>query len=268
MNQYVIALVKTERLATESFLHTYTCPEIARTSRAGQFVSILPSASSDPLLRRPFSICIVDREEGTFTVLIKVVGPGTKLLADLVAGSRVDMLATLGLHFVWEGAKKLLLVAGGVGVAPLLLLAQEVHEQFPDSEHGRDGATRSEIVFCYGAQTGSQFVLLDRIEPLADRLVLTTNDGSKGIQGFCTEAAESHFDEDVSIFTCGPNPMMNDLLKRTRARGLEGQCSLENQMGCTIGACLGCVVPTTKGYRRICIDGPVLPTEILEEINW
>lgn len=261
MNKYVLRLEKNETLVRGSHLHTYACDEIARAARPGQFVNILPGGGTDPLLRRPFSICTVDRAAGTFTVLIKIVGPGTHLLGQMPPGTLVDMLAPLGLAFEWEPRGRMLLVAGGVGVAPLLLLSQEVREQAP-SPGG------PEIIFCYGARTAGDFVLLDRITPLVDQLVLTTNDGSRGTKEFVTEAAERYFAPGVSIFTCGPNPMMNDLLTRMRRRGLEGQVSLENQMGCGIGACQGCVVTTRQGYRRICCDGPVLPTTVLDSIGW
>ena len=266
MNKFLLPLVRNESLAPGSFLLTFECREIAEEARAGQFVGMLPSHSSDPLLRRPFSICTVDRDKGEFTVLIKVIGPGTRMLSEIALGASVDMLAPLGLHFQWQDARRMLLVAGGVGVAPLLLLCQEVHEAFSNDKPS--AALRPEIVFCYGARTASEFVLLDRIEPLVDRLVLTTDDGSRGAKEFCTQAAERDFSPGVSIFTCGPNPMMNDLLRRMRKVGLEGQASLENQMGCEIGACLGCVIPTRQGYRRICCEGPVVSTEILEKIEW
>jgi dihydroorotate dehydrogenase electron transfer subunit len=268
MNQYLLALEKNERLNENSYLHTYRDLEIARQSRPGQFVSIRPSHGSDPLLRRPFSICTTDRETGEFTVLIKAIGPGTRLLCEMPPGTKVDMLAPLGLHFEWKGAKKMLMVAGGVGVAPLLFLANEVREAFPDCSPNHRSEVRPEVIFCYGARTDAEFVLLDRIEPAVDKLVLTTDDGSRGAREFVTQAAERFFSDDISIFTCGPNPMMNDLLKRMRARGLEGQVSLENQMGCTLGACLGCVVTTRVGYKRVCCEGPVMPTEILETIGW
>ncbi len=265
MKKHLLPLVATTRLSRDSYLHTYHSDEVASAARAGQFVNILPGAGSDPLLRRPFSVCTVDRAAGTFTVLIKVVGPGTRMLAELSPGAIVDMLAPLGLHFEWEGATRMVLVAGGVGVAPLLLLCQEVRERVQD---GSPDSPVPEIIFCYGARTKDDFVLLDQIRPLVDQLVLTTNDGSLGTKEFCTQAAERLFTTQTSIFTCGPNPMMDDLLKRMRKAGLEGQVSLENQMGCGIGACQGCVVTTRQGYRRICCEGPVLPTQTLESIGW
>lgn len=260
MKKYILPLIKNERLVPGSYLHTFECAEIARAARAGQFVNILPGSGHDPLLRRPFSICTVDRAAGTFTVLIKVVGQGTRMLAEMMPGTMVDMLAPLGLHFEWEGARTMLMVAGGVGVAPLLLLSQEVREA--------NLATPPRIIFCYGARSAGDFVLLDQIKPVVDELVLTTNDGSLGTKEFATQAAERYFAPDISIFTCGPNPMMDDLLKRMRRAGLEGQVSLENQMGCGIGACQGCVVTTRKGYVRICCDGPVLQTQTLDSIGW
>lgn len=267
MNQYLLPLEKNERLNPVTHLHTYRHPDIARLASPGQFVSVRASLGTDPLLRRPFSFCTADRETGRFTILIKVIGPGTRLLADMAPGTKVDMLAPLGHSFQWKGAKRLLLIAGGVGVAPLLFLAREVHETYPDCRAGQRSEVRPEIIFCYGARTAAEFVLLDQIERVVDRLILTTDDGSQGAREFVTQAAERFFEPHVSIFTCGPNPMMNDLLKRMRRAGLEGQASLENQMGCSIGACLGCVVTTRKGYRRVCCEGPVMPTEIFETIG-
>ena len=260
MKQYLLELIDNQSLADGIVLHTFREPEIAGAARPGQFVNVRVTGLFDPLLRRTFSICSVDRAGGTFTVLIRVIGPGTRLLAALLPGAQVDMLAPLGKHFEWSGARRMMLVAGGVGVAPMLFLAQEVRDRRPDPA--------PEIIFCYGTRTAADFVLLERIEPLVDRLVLTTDDGSLGGRGLVTEAAERLFAPDLSVFTCGPNPMMNDLLRRMRAAGLEGQVSLENQMGCGIGACQGCVVPTRQGYVRICCDGPVLPTTMFEEIKF
>lgn len=260
MKQYFLELIDNQQPAPGTVLHTYYEPEIAAEARPGQFINVRVSPLTDPLLRRPFSICTVDRKAGLFTVLIKVIGPGTRLLEGLRTGAKVDMLAPLGKSFEWSGARRMMLVAGGVGVAPMLFLAQEVRAAAPHP--------RPEIIFCYGARTAAEFVLLDQIEPLVDRLVLATNDGSRGEQGFVTEAAERLFAPDLAIFTCGPNPMMNDLLRRMRVAGLEGQVSLENTMGCGIGACQGCVVPTRKGYIRICCEGPVLPTTMFDAIQF
>jgi dihydroorotate dehydrogenase electron transfer subunit len=260
VKQYVLELIANETLAPGQVLHTYYGPDIAVRSRPGQFVNIRPSEGSDPLLRRPFSVCTVDRARGTFTVLIKAIGPGTRILAELRPGARVDMLAPLGVGFEWIGARRVIMVAGGVGVAPLLFLAQQLRAMAPEPA--------PEIVFCYGARSAGEFVLLDRIEPLVNRLVLTTNDGTKGEKGFVTVAAEREFSPEAAIYTCGPNPMMDDLLTRMRAAGLEGQVSLENQMGCGIGACQGCVVPTREGYIRICCEGPVMPTTMLDAIRF
>ena len=253
-------LVRNEKLNPDTVLQTYRCPDVAGAALPGQFVNIRVSEHTDPLLRRPLSICGVDRNAGTFTALIKIVGQGTQLLGELAPGAKIDLIGPLGRPFDWTGARRMLLVAGGVGVAPLHFLASEVHATAPDP--------KPEIVFCYGARTAGDFVLLDQIETLVDRLVLVTEDGSRGEKGLATEAAEKQFTPETSVFTCGPNPMMNDLLRRMRAAGLEGQVSLENQMGCGIGACQGCVVPTRSGYLRVCHDGPVMRTELFDKIEF
>jgi dihydroorotate dehydrogenase electron transfer subunit len=271
MKQYQCEMLATRTLAPGTVLQTYAGPEIARAARPGQFVNIRPSSGTDPLLRRPISICTVDRLAGTFALLIKEAGEGTRMLCALRPGTRVDMLAPLGVGFQWRPGGRMILVAGGVGVAPMLFLAREVRAAeraaWPEVE-GNSARHESEIVFCYGARSKNDFVLLDDIRAHADRVILTTVDGSAGEQGFVTPAAERMFVPGAQIFTCGPNPMMDDLLARMRRTGLEGQVSLENQMGCGIGACQGCVVPTRQGYVRICCDGPVLTTEMLENIGF
>lgn len=264
MNRHLVPLLRNDRLNETSVLHTYESAAIAREAEPGQFVHILVAPGAGPLMRRPFSVCETDRAAGTFTVLIKAVGIGTRLLADMAPGAVGDMLAPLGTRFDAAGARRMLMVGGGVGVAPLLFLAGVVREK-----ERRDAATdRAEIVFCYGARSSRDFVLLDRIRPLVDRLELATDDGSLGTKGTCTEVAEREFAADTAIFTCGPNPMMNDLLKRMRRAGVEGQVSLENRMGCGIGACQGCVVPTRGGYRRVCNEGPVMSSAAFDEIRW
>lgn len=262
MKQYLLELIDNRPLAEGVILQTFHEPAIAAAARPGQFVNVRTTGLSDPLLRRPFSIASTNPAAGTFEVLIKVIGPGTRLLAEMKPGAPVDMLAPLGKSFDWAGAHKIMLVAGGVGVAPMLFLAEMARRE------QAAGAPAPEIIFCYGARTAAEFVLLDRIEPLVDRLVLSTNDGSRGERGFVTEAAERLFTPGLAIFTCGPNPMMDDLLRRMRKAGLEGQVSLENTMGCGIGACQGCVVPTRRGYIRICCEGPVLPTTMFDAIKF
>lgn len=258
MQPYRLELIDSEELTPTVVLQTIRGPEIAAQAVPGQFVNIRPSTGTDPLLRRPISIAAVNRIMGTFSILVKRIGPGTRLLAERRPGTKVDVIGPLGRGFEWTDARRMVLVAGGVGVAPMLFLAREaVQRQQPP-----------EITFCYGARTAGEFVLLDQIEQTAGRLVLATEDGSRGHHGFVTEAAEPLLEPGTSIATCGPNPMMDDLMQRMRARGLEGQVSLENQMGCGIGACQGCVVPTRRGYIRICCDGPVLPTVWFDTIRF
>ena len=263
-SQIQTELVECVALGATANLLTFSAPDWARGAEPGQFVHIRTGEGGAPLLRRPVSICTTDLETGTFSLLIQVVGPGTQWLATRRPGTRVDMLGPLGRSFVWrrKGAappSRLMLVGGGVGVAPLLFLAQTVRRACP--------AAPPEILFFYGARTVEQFVMLDRIEPLVDELVLATEDGSRGEKGFVTESAERRFTPETQVMTCGPNPMMNDLLARMRRAGLEGQVSLEAMMACGVGACQGCATPTRTGYARVCCEGPVFPTERFDRIE-
>ncbi len=109
-------------------------------------------------------------------------------------------------------------------------------------------------------------MLLEKLLHPSIRLVLTTEDGSQGAKGYVTEHAAPFLTPEAQVFVCGPAPTMNAALGLLRARGLEGQISLENRMGCGVGACQGCVVPSRRGMIRVCCDGPVVPSEWLDTV--
>ncbi|NQU44543.1 dihydroorotate dehydrogenase electron transfer subunit [bacterium] len=231
---------------------------VCRACRPGQFFNLRALDSTSPLLLRPISICDARAEDEEIDFLLQVIGEGTRQLSQLGVGSRILAVGPLGTAFEVDPARPALIVAGGVGVAPVHFLARRMRAE------AVQGAGR--IVFCYGARTEADFVLLDRIEKVADELVLTTEDGTRGERGFVTTAATAHLGPDVQIVSCGPPAMMNALLGPMRERGLEGQFSLENQMGCGVGACMGCVVPGREGMIRVCCDGPVVATELLDRV--
>ncbi len=248
-------------LAPDTHLLTFTLDaDKARACKPGQFYNLRPLDSTAPLLRRPVSICDVRPEEEEMDLLVRVVGAGTKLLAARQPGAILDLIGPLGKPFIPPTERPALLIAGGVGVAPLYFLARRLAEAAQAASRNLD------TVFCYGARTAQDFVLTDAIESVCERLVLTTQDGSRGAQGHVTVATEGLLDHEHDIFVCGPAPMMNAVLSQMRARGLEGQFSLENQMGCGVGACQGCVVPGRNGLIRVCADGPVVRTELLNSI--
>ena len=245
----------------DTFLLTFAiAPEKARLCLPGQFYNLRPLDSTAPLLRRPISICDVRSEAGEIDFLVKQVGKGTSLLTKRMPGTQIDAIGPLGNPFAVDVTRPAVMVAGGVGVAPLYFLSKWMRAK------AGSGELSPAITFCYGARTEQDFVLLDRIEKVASTLVLATEDGSRGYKGYVTSASESLLTPETQIFVCGPSPMMNTLLKMLQNRGLQGQLSLENRMGCGVGACQGCVVPGRHGMIRVCCDGPVVSSDLLDSV--
>ncbi len=231
--------------------------DVAAACRPGQFFNIQPLQSTAPLLRRPISICDARPDTGELDLLVQVVGEGTRLVTQHQPGDALDAVGPLGSTFTADPARPSVMIAGGVGVAPVYYLSQTLL---------RRSASPASITFCYGARTAAGFVLLEKLQHPSLRLVLTTEDGSQGAKGYVTEHAAPFLTPEAQVFVCGPAPMMNAALDLLRARGLEGQISLENRMGCGVGACQGCVVPSRRGMIRVCCDGPVVPSEWLDTV--
>lgn len=216
------------------------CSEI---SAPGQFINIKLDGF---YLRRPISI--YSYGEDYVTIIFKVVGQGTKALAQKKRGDILDVLMPLGNGFdAKNGGEKPLLVGGGIGVPPLYGLA----ESLVDS-----GITPQVII---GFNGKDDIILAEEFKVLGINPVITTVDGSVGIKGFVTDAMKTQ-DFDY-IYTCGPEPM----LKAVYDAAPDGQFSFEARMACGFGACMGCTCETKYGYKRICKDGPVL---YKEEIKW
>ena len=270
----LLEIKRSEALTADSFLLTLALdPEIARECRPGQFFNLRALDSTAPLLRRPISICDARPDKGEMDLLIQAVGDGTRLLTRRRPGAAIDAVGPLGNPFDADPARPALMIAGGVGVAPLYFLAKTLRLAQKmkagacgcgDCGGGASGNTLPPITFCYGARSESGFVLLDEIEAVSDRLILATEDGSRGEKGFVTTHAEPLLNAGAQIFVCGPSPMMNVVLKSLQAKGLRGQLSLENMMGCGVGACQGCVVPSKTGTVRVCCDGPVVSSDLLD----
>jgi len=226
----------------------------------GQFVQVKVEHSPGTFLRRPISINFVDYEQNELWLLVAAIGDGTRAIASLQAGDRVNCILPLGNTFsvvpggnnVMEESTpgKHLLVGGGVGIAPLLFQGKRIHEQ------------GGEVVFLLGGRKSSDLLLLDEYAKYG-RVMLTTEDGSKGEKGFVTNHSILQKETFDIIQCCGPKPMMQAMAAYCQKTSTECEVSLENLMACGLGACLCCVEKTTKGNVCVCTEGPVMNTKKL-----
>jgi dihydroorotate dehydrogenase electron transfer subunit len=231
--------------------------EMATTAQPGQFVMLRVGSGIDPLLRRPFSVAGVRGD--LFTVMYRVVGKGTAVMTAAREGEKLAVLGPLGKGFnvPREGVLPVL-IGGGIGVAPLFFLCQCL------------SARRLE--FMMGFRTAKD-ILGPEDEAPDHRLSLSTDDGTQGHAGFVTNLLGIYLDKNqtqsMSLFACGPRPMLYQVAEMARVRGIPCQVSLEAAMACGLGACQGCAVkaPTneTRSYYHACQDGPVFN---VESIDW
>jgi dihydroorotate dehydrogenase electron transfer subunit len=251
----MVPLVTREGLGGPYWLLTFRHPEVAREARAGQFVMIKAGTSAEPPLRRPFSIMAVDPGGETFTLFVKEVGPGSAALCALAPGEIAQCLGPLGRHFTSpQPGTGALLVAGGYGVAPFRLFADELSRG--------QGPPR----LFYGGRTAADLPLLEKLEASGLLLTPATEDGSVGYRGRVTEPLRQWLDANrgpVRMYACGPEAMLRAVARLAEERHLEAEVSLDPWMGCGIGTCLGCVVhvqdegdPRAR-YRCACTEGPV-----------
>lgn len=213
----------------------------------GQFVEVRVDGSPSTFLRRPISVNFVDYGTNQLWLLVAAIGDGTRRLASLRAGDVLNCMFPLGNSFTMPNgsAEKVLLVGGGVGVAPLLYFGKCLN----------DAGCRP--VFLLGARSKGDLLLLDEFGKYGE-VCITTEDGTAGERGFVTNHSildKVRFDR---ISTCGPKPMMVAVAKYAKAHGIECEASLENMMACGLGACLCCVEKTTEGNVCVCKEGPVM----------
>jgi len=232
----------------------------------GQFVMLETTRSLEPYVRRAFSVADVTRigsDEARIELLAKVVGRGTGAMAGLRPGDLRAVLGPLGRPFGLPrpGAGPVALVAGGVGSAPLLLLARKLV------------GAGARFDFFYGGRSAGDLPRAEEFERLTGegggRFVPATEDGSRGFAGRVTSALDAAIAQGTGyeqLYACGPMPMLAAVARLSDERGVPGQAALETEMGCGFGACLGCAVPARAGgYRLCCKDGPVFR---LDEVRW
>lgn len=218
----------------------------------GQFAEVRVDAPG-AYLRRPLSIHDVDYDKQQIKLLVQEVGTGTRALTALSLGSTINMLYPLGKGYSLPDSKRVLLVGGGCGVAPLLFLGRYLK---------KNGITPR---FLIGTRTAAGLVRLDAYRELGEVMV-TTEDGSAGTKGYVIHhpVMKTETPDFDWIYTCGPEAMMRILAKYANKHGLSCQVSLENHMACGIGACLCCITPTKDGHKCTCTDGPVFDSKYLQ----
>ena len=261
MEQSDSTITRIEKLGSDIVRMTVQAPTIASQAKPGQFVSIRAGVGYDPLLRRPFSIHQVNADS-TLQILFKVIGKGTSQLAEQAVGASVNLMGPLGNHFTPGAA--MCLVGGGLGIAPLLFLAQTLLRQDPQPA----------MVIILGARNRDELIALTSgFQSLDVTLHLTTDDGSIGHHGLVTDLMPGLLSQQDGwqVRSCGPYPMLRAVAALSRKHGWQCQVSLETMMACGISACLGCTVEASANHRKggpylhVCKDGPVFDEG---EIAW
>jgi dihydroorotate dehydrogenase electron transfer subunit len=257
-------VIANTRLSPDYNVVSLAAPEIASIVAPGQFVMVKPGRAHDPLLRRPFSVFEVLRNgpaaDGSpgepigLSLLSKRIGVTTAMLFELVEGDVVSCLGPLGRPFtVIDPPHEAFMVAGGVGLAPFATLTEALH------------ARGTAMTLLYGARSSSELFYLDWFERRNVRLVLSTEDGSRGDRGRVTLPLERELKaaagRPVRIFSCGPEPMLEAVAHVAARYGVPCEVSVERVMGCGMGGCYSCVIPVRdesgQHYVRSCLAGPV-----------
>jgi len=241
-------------VAKEVWRLTLYSPQIAMAANAGQFINVRPSSGHDPLLRRPFSLNRIDLAAKTISILYKIVGRGTELISRYRVGEQVDIIGPLGQGFkLPQPTKKALIIAGGMGIAPMHPLVREL------------GARGSSVTCLYGVRCAEDRAEVRELTELGAMVVTASEEGCGFYQGTVTGLLATTLGEDdfSQAFTCGPHAMLAAVKELCSQASLPLQISLESIMACGLGVCLGCTCPRGEGdmYWHVCTDGPVFSAE-------
>lgn len=255
MIQTKAQVISNKEIATGCYDLRLFSPEITMTAQPGQFVHALCDQDRNFILRRPFSISRL-LGGNVFELLFKVVGKGTAVLSKLQARQLVDIIGPLGCGFkMSEDLNKVVLVAGGMGVAPLIFLADKLVGQGIETHVLQGAASKEELL---------HFMVLRSI---ASRVLPVTEDGSLGHQGLVVDFLSTVIEKEKpqQIYACGPEPMLKKVAEMAMEYKIGCQVSLERRMACGLGACYSCVCQTKSGYKKVCAEGPVFQGQ---EIVW
>lgn len=217
----------------------------------GQFALIKVADATTPMLRRPISY--LKANGGFIEFAYRVVGTGTEILSKTVEGARLKILGPLGNGFdVSQLKSNVMLVAGGIGIAPIFFLADYLFSK-------KIGG----VTVVYGARSEKELALSNEAARISSKMIIVTDDGSAGVKGLASDAAVAQMKENPpeAVFVCGPHPMMRAIAVAASSLGIPCKVSVEARMACGVGACLGCVVETANGNKCVCRDGPVFDSK-------
>lgn len=262
MRQLKVKITENKKVAQDFYKMRIEAPYIARNAQPGQFVEVKCSCGTDPLLRRPLGIHRVLKNG--IELLYEVVGKSTELLSEKKMGGYLDIIGPLGNGFIY-GTKAPrpyapILVAGGIGVAPLVALAESLAYR-----------KKQKTYVLIGAKIKSHILCESEFKKIGCEVKVSTEDGSKGKKCLATELLEDllnviRYPLNAMIYACGPVGMLKVVAKIAEESKLPCQVSLEERMACGVGVCLGCPVKIKgQGYKMVCKDGPVFNAE---EILW
>ena len=243
-------ILSRKTLAKEIYDLTILCPDVAEIAKAGQFVNVKAEGF---MLRRPISICSINKEKGTIRIIFEVRGEGTKVMSGLDQGDMIDIVAPLGGgSFRLDEYKTAVIIGGGIGVPPMLAVAEKF---------GANGTVIS------GFRNAAAVILQEDFKAVGSETILCTDDGSAGKKGFVTDALNEVLKNKKPevIYACGPKIMLKKIVEIARTQGIPCQVSLEERMGCGVGACLVCACRTIRDggeyYAHVCKDGPVFDSQ-------
>lgn len=245
--QNTFEVVFNEKLSPRFYRLCLNAPPIARKIKPGQFIHIRVNDSLEPFFRRPFSVY---RAQKYVEIFYEPIGAGTRTLALKKKGDFLDVLGPLGNFFSLPTKEiaQVVMIAGGIGVAPFLILSDVLKKK-----------KKLDIILLYGGRTKGHVYDMKEFKKNGCKIFVATDDGSVGVRGRVSKLfSKIKFDPETTfIYTCGPSLMIKTVQEFAKKNNLQGEASCEEVMACALGACLGCSIKTTEGYKTVCYDGPV-----------
>jgi len=250
-------VIGNRQLCADHYLLTLEEGELAKKTRPGQFINLKINNREELLLRRPFSVAKASPEQSSVEIVYRIIGKGTEAMKGLKPGNGVDLIGPLGQGFHLPGQPmNCLLIGGGVGLAPLWGLADQLSRN------------QNKLIALLGFRSSNYLFGVELFKKCNAETIVTTDDGSYGLKGLASEHVEDVLKQPIDyVYVCGPPLMLRAVIPMIRKARLKGEVSLEEKMGCGYGVCLSCVVNVMKHgeieKQRVCTEGPVFDIEDL-----